>query len=150
MFLRLSRKAPSGPSYENMNSIIYEFEDRREWIPSDCIKPLTSMEHNHQLSIMEPLISNPDSYRLLMGHLIYLTVTRPDWAAKYSILLDKVFFFALFLICNCRLVITQRSLIGFFISLDFSPFSWKSKKQHTIFPSSLEANYQSMRSPVVS
>lgn len=42
-------------------------------------KPLAfPMEHNHKLGkAKSPLLINPDSYRRLVGRLIYMTITRP-------------------------------------------------------------------------
>lgn len=45
-------------------------------------KPVSfPLEHNHQLSLSKTLLlSNPEPYKRLIGHLIYLGVTRPDLA----------------------------------------------------------------------
>ncbi|RVW81268.1 Retrovirus-related Pol polyprotein from transposon RE2 [Vitis vinifera] len=91
------------------------------------------IEQNHRLGLVNgELLSNPESYRRLVGRLIYLAVTRTpgqgillradsdlslqgwrdsDWAA-------------------CP--VTRRSLSGWLVFLGQSPISWKTKKQHTV------------------
>lgn len=45
------------------------------------------MEQNHQLvKAKGPLMAKPDSYRYLVGRLIYLTITRPDLAYSVQVL----------------------------------------------------------------
>lgn len=47
----------------------------------------TSMEQNHQMARCEgELFSEPEKYRRLIGHLIYLTITRPELCYSVHIL----------------------------------------------------------------
>ncbi|KAK2976864.1 hypothetical protein RJ640_009315 [Escallonia rubra] len=137
------------------------------------------LEQNHWLALATGrLIDDPERFRRLVGHLIYLCFTRPElsycvhalsqfmqqlreehWEAalrvvRYlkgnpgqGILLSNE--------CNLRLhgwcdadwsgcPLTRRSLTGWIIFLGTSPISWKTKKQHTMSRSSVEAEYRSM------
>ncbi|WKA05457.1 hypothetical protein VitviT2T_023423 [Vitis vinifera] len=92
------------------------------------------IEHNHRLGLANgKLLSNPESYRRLVGRLIYLAVTRPDLA--YSGWCDSDW-------AGCP--VTRRSLSGWLVFLGQSPISWKTKKQHTVSRSSAEAEYRAM------
>ncbi|XP_056692189.1 uncharacterized mitochondrial protein AtMg00810-like [Spinacia oleracea] len=117
------------------------------------------MEQNHKLALAEGKeLADGEKYRHLIGRLIYLVVTRPD--------LDTPYIFCHSLcrtkkrnigkqLASCKLEgwcdsdwascpITRRLLTGWVVLLDFSPVSWKTKKQHTVSRSSAEAEYRSM------
>ncbi|RVX14614.1 putative mitochondrial protein [Vitis vinifera] len=80
-----------------------------------------------------PLLSDPASYRRLIGRLLYLTITRPDLAyAAYS---DSDW-------GGC--IDTRRSVTGFTVFIGDSLISWKSNKQPTISRSSVEAEYRAL------
>ncbi|KAL6331602.1 hypothetical protein AAG906_011542 [Vitis piasezkii] len=121
------------------------------------------IEQNHRLGLANgELLSNPESYRRLVGRLIYLAVTRPDLAYSVHILsqfmqepriehweaaLRVVRYLKgtpgqgiLLRADTCP--ITRRSLSGWLVFLGQSPISWKTKKQHTL--PLCEAEYRAM------
>ncbi|KAL5579098.1 hypothetical protein UlMin_011540 [Ulmus minor] len=91
------------------------------------------MEQNLSLSKDKgEFISDPATYRRLVGRLIYLTLTRPDLVHAVHIL-------------NwARCPDTRRSTTGYCMFLGNSLISWKTKKQNTVSRSSAEAEYRSM------
>lgn len=44
--------------------------------------------------------------------------------------------------------LTRQSLTGWFVFLEKTPISWKTKKQHTVSHSSTDAEYRSMASTI--
>ncbi|KAL6315294.1 hypothetical protein AAG906_000383 [Vitis piasezkii] len=99
------------------------------------------IEHNHRLGLANgELLSNPESYRRLVGRLIYLAVTRPDLAYSVHILSQFMqepriehWEAALRVVRYLKGTRVGRSLSGWLVFLRQSPISWKTKKQHT-FP----------------
>ncbi|KAL6311609.1 hypothetical protein AAG906_003470 [Vitis piasezkii] len=109
------------------------------------------------------LLSNPESYRRLVGRLIYPAMTHPEpriehWEAalrvvRYlkgtpgqGILLRADSDLSLQGWCDsdwAACPVTRRSLSGWLVFLGQSPISWKTKKPHA-FRSSAEAEYRAM------
>lgn len=137
------------------------------------------MEPNHSLArATGDLHADSESYRRLVGRLIYLSFTRPNlayavhilsqfmqapcqehWhavvrvvlylkgAPGQGLLLSSSSDFQLTAWCDsdwASCPLTRRSLTGWIIFLGSSPVSWKTKKQHTVSRSSIEAEYRSM------
>ncbi|XP_021744832.1 uncharacterized protein LOC110710799 [Chenopodium quinoa] len=124
----------------------------------------TPIEQNYTLAKLEsPLISDPEMYRRLVGHLIYLYFTRPDLAYAVHILSqfmqqprqdhwEAVLRTVRYLKgcpgwcdsdwASCPL--TRRSISDWLVFLGASPISWKIKKQDTVAKSSAEAEFRSM------
>ncbi|KAL5549708.1 hypothetical protein UlMin_004939 [Ulmus minor] len=100
-------------------------------------KPTNSpIEQNLSLSKDEgEFISDPASYRRLVGRLIYLTITRPDLVYALNVFCDADW---------ARCPDTRRSTTGYCMFLGNSLISWKTKKQNTVSRSSAEAEYHSM------
>uniref|UniRef100_A0A803PC32 Reverse transcriptase Ty1/copia-type domain-containing protein n=1 Tax=Cannabis sativa TaxID=3483 RepID=A0A803PC32_CANSA len=109
-------------------------------------KPVsTPMEPNLKLSSTDgQLLSNPTTYRSLIGKLLYLTITRPDLSYAVNRLKTslniKVFSDADWGSC----IDTRRSISGYCVFIGNSLVSWKSKKQATVSRSSAEAEYRAM------
>ncbi|XP_019106164.1 uncharacterized mitochondrial protein AtMg00810-like [Beta vulgaris subsp. vulgaris] len=98
-------------------------------------KPTTfSIEQNHRPALATGLfLDDPESYRCLVGRLIYLSVTRPNLAYS-GILLRADCDVTLAGWCDSDWVacpLTRRSLSGWLVFLGASPIAWKTKKQAT-------------------
>ncbi|XP_019171425.1 PREDICTED: uncharacterized protein LOC109166980 [Ipomoea nil] len=90
-------------------------------------------------------LSDPSSYRRLIGRLLYLTATRPD--ITYAVhLLSQVYpqpqGFSASDWASCTE--TRKSVTGFCSFLGTSLVSWRSKKQATVSKSSSEAEYRAL------
>ncbi|XP_021760653.1 uncharacterized protein LOC110725491 [Chenopodium quinoa] len=128
-------------------------------------KPVESpLPQNHQLALStSKLFEDPARYRRLVGRLIYLTITHPD--LSYAVHILSQFMQAprqdhydaairvlryikghpgqgLFLRADSDLQL--RSVSGYFVLLENSLISWKTKKQTTVSRSSAEAEYRVM------
>ncbi|RVX10006.1 Retrovirus-related Pol polyprotein from transposon RE2 [Vitis vinifera] len=97
------------------------------------------------------LLSNPESYRRLVGRLIYLAVTRPDLAYSVHILSQFMqepriehWEATLRVVRYLKACQSLGSLSGWLVFLGQSPISWKTKKQHIVSRSSAEAEYRAM------
>ncbi|KAK3036481.1 hypothetical protein RJ639_030828 [Escallonia herrerae] len=118
------------------------------------------MEQNHGLTLAGgPLLSDPGPYRRLIGRLVYLTIIRPDICyavhvfvpvhavSSFPTLGRRTSGFTIYAFCDsdwASCPLTQRSVTGYFVSMENSPISWRTKKQLTVSRSSAEAEYRSM------
>ncbi|RVX14877.1 Retrovirus-related Pol polyprotein from transposon RE2 [Vitis vinifera] len=105
------------------------------------------IEQNHRLGLANgELLSNPESYRRLVGQLIYLAMTHPDLA--YSVHILSQFMQELRIKhweASLRVVRYLKGTPGQGILLRAdSDLSLQAKKQHTVSRSSAEAEYRAM------
>ncbi|CAE6232436.1 unnamed protein product [Arabidopsis arenosa] len=118
----------------------------------DC-KPFGfPIDQNHKLSLANGrVLADPESYRRLVGRLVYLLATRLDLAYAgtlgQGILLRADSPLHITGWCDsdhsgCPL--TRRSLTGWIVQFGSSPISWKTKKQDVVSMSSAEAEYRAM------
>ncbi|KAI4300039.1 hypothetical protein L6164_033458 [Bauhinia variegata] len=134
----------------------------------ECKPTNSPIEANHQLThTLENLMLDPTPYRLTRLDISYViqvlsqfmekpTFIHFDAACRVLRYLKQspsmgIFLFAssLQLTAYCdsdwaSCLETRRSIIGYCIFLGSSLVGWKSKKQHTISPSSAEAEYHAM------
>ncbi|KAK3012732.1 hypothetical protein RJ639_009565 [Escallonia herrerae] len=114
-----------------------------------------SMEQNHSFALAgSPLLSDPGPYWRLIGHLVYLTITRPDICYAYlkaspgqGLFLPADSPLQIYAFCDsdwASCPLTRRSVTGYFVSLENSPILWRTKKEPTVSRSSAEADYCSM------
>uniref|UniRef100_A0A2N9HFY3 Reverse transcriptase Ty1/copia-type domain-containing protein n=1 Tax=Fagus sylvatica TaxID=28930 RepID=A0A2N9HFY3_FAGSY len=107
------------------------------------------MEQQHHLSIDSgPPVEDPAQYRCLVGHLIYLIITRPDITYSMHILSPFMHdprqghLYAAIRVLSC--LMTHCSITGYFTQLGSSLLSWKTKKYVIVSHSLVEAKYRSM------
>uniref|UniRef100_A0A2N9I820 Integrase catalytic domain-containing protein n=1 Tax=Fagus sylvatica TaxID=28930 RepID=A0A2N9I820_FAGSY len=105
----------------------------------------TPMELNLKLRKEEgDLLSDPVSYRTLVGSLVYLTITRPD--ISYAVQQVSQFMASPrhLHMARRRCSDTRHSTTGWCMFLGPALISWKSKKQDRVSKSSTESEYRAM------
>ncbi|RDY03104.1 putative mitochondrial protein, partial [Mucuna pruriens] len=125
----------------------------------DCKPCGFPMEPHHGLfAEMGESYLNPSQYRHLIGHLIYITITRLEIAYSIHILTTHSSLGQGFLLSkhgNLKLTgycdldwasypTTRRSISGYIIKLRTNSISWKTKKKMTILCLSCEDEYRVM------
>ncbi|GKD17315.1 ribonuclease H-like domain-containing protein, partial [Tanacetum coccineum] len=119
---------------------------------------------SNEASENDPLLVNFTDYQKLMRRLIYLTNTRPDISYAVYCLSQfmhsslsshlKTEFKILRYLKSCpglgihiaKCIIIRKSVTGYYVFLNNSLVSWKSKKQNTLSKSSTEAEYKALAS----
>ncbi|GKD03153.1 hypothetical protein Tco_1178127 [Tanacetum coccineum] len=106
-----------------------------------CKPPATYLEQNLAISNepteIDKVLDNITEYQKLTGKLIYLTHTKPDISYLVHSFVDADW---------AKCLATRKSVRRFFVKLNGSLVSWKSKKQHTLAKSSAEVEYRAMTS----
>ncbi|RDX69842.1 Copia protein, partial [Mucuna pruriens] len=149
----------------------YALDILQEASMSNCRPVDSPMDPNMKLMVKQnDFYFDPERYRRLVGKLIYLTITRPDFSfavvslcRHLTLITGQQSSVSLDIsrrhldrgdthisgYCNvdwARSPIDRRSTIGSCISIGGNVVSWKSKKQNTITHSSTEPEYRAMTS----
>ncbi|XP_011004766.1 PREDICTED: uncharacterized protein LOC105111176 [Populus euphratica] len=113
-------------------------------------KPLKlSFEQNFKLSKTSGVpLSDPSTYRRLIGHLLYLTIIKPNICYLVQILSQYIDTPMTTHLATAHRILhyIKQSVKGYCIFLSNSLISWKFKKQSIVSHSLAETEYQSMAS----
>ncbi|XP_060170428.1 uncharacterized mitochondrial protein AtMg00810-like [Lycium barbarum] len=142
---------PSGTPLEMNQKLTSSMYDQ-------CIPKESNTKEN---IIEDQILPDPSSYQRLVGRLLYLTMTRPDFSFAVQVLSQYMHFTKVSHMETALRVVryikeapglgllmlaekTRRSVTRYLVKFGGALVSWKSKKQETVSKSSAEAEFKSM------